>query len=156
MNIQRWNKKEVLFDGVLDPVYKDLDFCHVYYVADKGYVVLNLQPSYGIYSRIGIAEIQDLYVLPNHRREGVATALIRFCEQQVTTDMVGISVPVSPQFGAAQRLYYRLGYEPDGNGVTYDREPIAHGSLVKLDDCLCLMMVKDLHTHKRKADTVTG
>lgn len=148
MNIERWNKKDVIFSGSLDPVYKTLDFCHVYYVEDKGYVVLNLQPSYGIYSRIGISEIQDLFVMPEYRRTGVASALIAHCEKQVTTEMVGISVPVSPQFGPAQRLYYRLGYEPDGNGVTYERQAVQHNALVRLDDYLCLMMIKNLNPHE--------
>jgi hypothetical protein len=57
---------------------------------------------------------------------------------------VGISVPVSPDFGVAQQLYYKLGYKPDGNGVTYDRATLTHDCRVKLDENLCLMMVKDL------------
>ena len=144
MDIKKWNKIDPLFEGCLDPVYKTLDFCDVYYAENKGYVVLNHQPVYGPYARMGVAEIQDLFVLPEFRRDGVATALIQHCEEQVETDMTGICVPVSPLFGPAQRLYFKLGYEPDGNGVTYDRAPVEHGSMVRLDDGLCLMMVKRL------------
>jgi hypothetical protein len=48
------------------------------------------------------------------------------------------------QFGVAQRLYARLGYIPDGNGVTYDREIIAHNTSVRLDENLCMMLVKNI------------
>ena len=148
MDIKRWNKQDNIFEGVLDTVYKNIDTCHVYYVEDKGFAVLNLEPSYGIYKRIEIAEIQDVFILPECRRQGVASTLIKYCEDQVTSDMVGISVPVSPQYGAAQRLYYKLGYEPDGNGVTYDREAVEHGAHVTLNERLCLMMVKRLEANQ--------
>lgn len=144
MKILRWDKQDDIFLSILNPLYKTTDYCEVYYVEGKGFAVLNTQPLYPLYRRLGIPEIQDIYVLPDYRREGVATALIQHCEELVETDMVGISVPVSPDYGAAQRLYYKLGYEPDGNGVTYDRESVTHGSMVRLDENLCLMMVKDL------------
>lgn len=144
MNIQKWNKQDDIFSGVLDPVYRNLEHCDVFYVADRGFAILNYEPRYDLYRRMGIPEIQDVFVLPEARRNGVAKALIRHCEQHVKADMVGISVPVSPQFGAAQRLYYQLGYEPDGNGVTYERVALNHGDMVKLDDGLCLMMLKSL------------
>ena len=144
MEIQRWNKQDTIFEGYLDDIYKILDHCDVYFVEGKGFAVLNHSPKYAPYKRLNISEIQDVFVLPDYRGKGIATALIMNCEDQVTGDMVGISVPVSPNFGTAQRLYYKLGYVPDGNGVTYDREPCIHNSSVKLDDDLCLMMVKDL------------
>ena len=147
MDIQKWNKKDEIFKGLLDNSYKGIDSCYVYYIKDKGYAVLNLRPSYGLYKRLKVSEIQDIFVIPKFRRQGVAENLIRHCEDQTSSDFVGISVPVSPVFGAAQRLYYKLGYEPDGNGVTYNREPVQHESLVKLDDSLCLMMIKKLNAN---------
>lgn len=144
MEIKKWNKIDPIFDGYLDPVYKTLDHCDVYYVDGKGYAVINHAPKYGFYQRLNIPEIQDVFVLPDYRQQGIASALIQYCEHQIEGDMVGISVPVSPNFGAAQRLYYKLGYMPDGNGVTYDRQILTHNNRVKLDDNLCLMMVKDL------------
>lgn len=144
MNIQKWNKIDALFDSHLDPVYKTLDHCDVFYVEDKGYAVLNNAPKYALYQRLNIPEIQDVFVLPEFRGQRLAKALIQYCESQVKGEMVGISVPVSPQFGIAQRLYNKMGYIPDGNGVTYDREPCVHNSSVKLDNDLCLMMIKDL------------
>ncbi len=144
MQIQKWNKIEVIFDGYLDNAYKTLDYCDVYFIEGQGFAVLNYEPKYSLYKRLNIPEIQDVFVLPDYRGQGISTALIKHCESLISGDMVGISVPVSPQFGVAQRLYYKLGYMPDGNGVTYDRETLQHNNSVKLDENLCLMMVKEL------------
>jgi GNAT superfamily N-acetyltransferase len=144
MEIKKWNKLDSIFDGYLDPIYKSNGHCDVYYVEDRGFAVLNHAPKYGLYQRLNIPEIQDVFILPEARGQGSGTALIEHCEKQVSGNMVGISVPVSPDFGVAQQLYYKLGYKPDGNGVTYDRATLTHDCRVKLDENLCLMMVKDL------------
>lgn len=144
MEINLWNKKDSIFEGMLDPIYQTVDYCDVYYIDGKGFVILNHEPKYPLYARMGIPEIQDIFVLPNYRGQGVATALIRHCEAMTNTDMIGISVPVSPQFGAAQCLYAKLGYRPDGQGVTYDRQHVYHNSSVQVDENLCLMLLKDL------------
>ena len=146
MKIQKWNKKAPLFEGVLDPIYRDLAQCDVYYIIDKGFAVLNHDPRYHFYRKLGIAEIQDVFVFPDHRRQGIATTLIGHCESQISGDMIGISVPVSPLFGVAQRLYADLGYRPDGNGVTYNRAPVIHNTTQRVDDDLCLMLLKDLNS----------
>ncbi len=115
--------------------------------AAAGYGMLNWQPQYALYRRLGIPEIQDLNVRPECRRRGVASALIAQCEAEAVqagkTDM-GISAGLYPDYGPAQRLYVRLGYIPDGNGVTYDRQPVRPGEIRPVDDDLCLMMVKNL------------
>lgn len=147
MRIQKWDRRDMIFDGLLDPAYRDLESCDVYYVADKGYAVLNRKPQYGLYDRLDIPEIQDIFVGAAFRRQGIATALIGHCENLALAaekPMIGISVPVSPQFGPAQRLYASLGYRPDGNGVTYDRQPVIHNAAYRVDDSLCLMLMKDL------------
>jgi ribosomal protein S18 acetylase RimI-like enzyme len=143
MNVLKWDKQTRIFEN-LDLVYKTLSHCDVYYIPQSAYAVLNSKPAYHLYQRLGIAEIQDIYVMPDYRRQGLASKLIHHCETQAEGDMVGISVPVSPQFGAAQRLYHKLGYAPDGNGVTYERHAIEHNATVKLNDDLCLMLVKEL------------
>lgn len=144
MTILKWDKQTPIFEGALDPLYASLDYCDVYYIEGKGFAVLNHAPKYSLYQRLNIPEIQDIFILPAYRQQGLATRLIQHCEMQSKADMIGISVPVSPQFGAAQKLYIKLGYVPDGNGVTYDREGVIHNAMVRVDDDLCLMLVKDL------------
>jgi GNAT superfamily N-acetyltransferase len=112
-----------------------------------GYCMLNWKPKYHFFRKFNIPEIQDLNVIPVARRKGVATALISYCENLARSkghEQMGIGVGLLSDYGPAQRLYARLGYVPDGCGVTYDRETVAHGEIRPFDDELCLMMVKDL------------
>jgi hypothetical protein len=59
-------------------------------------------------------------------------------------EKIGISVGLTKDYGPAQRLYFKLGYMPDGNGISYDREGITYGQTYVADDDLCLMMIKEL------------
>ena len=112
-----------------------------------GYGMLNWQPQYALYRRLGMPEIQDMNVAPAFRRRGIASMLIAHCEdlarEKGCTD-IGISVGLHADYGAAQRLYVQLGYVPDGYGVTYDRKTVRPGEIRPVDDSLCLMMVKSL------------
>ncbi|MCF8495488.1 MAG: GNAT family N-acetyltransferase [Alphaproteobacteria bacterium] len=114
---------------------------------DIGYGLLNRAPKYALFKKLGLPEIQDLYVLPDFRRRGVATSMMAWCEETARREghaQIGIGVGLHAGYGPAQRLYIRLGYVPDGTGVSYDRAQIAVGEFRPLDDCLCLMMIKDL------------
>ncbi len=115
---------------------------------DAGYCILNWQPKYGLFKKLGVPEIQDLNVLSAFRRQGIATAVIAHCEsaaRKQAHEYMGIGVSVSAAFGPAQRLYTKLGYMPDGSGVCYDRKPTLPNEMRALDDQLCLMMMKDLN-----------
>lgn len=112
-----------------------------------GYAHLNFFPQYSLFLRMGIPEIQDIVVPPNHRRQGIGEQLIKACEAEARsrsmTD-IGIGVGVTGTFGAAQRLYIRLGYMPDGTGAVFDRTPVSTGEFRPVDDRLCLMLVKNI------------
>ncbi len=112
-----------------------------------GYCMLNWAPKYQPFRSMDIPEIQDLNVIPEKRRLGLATALIDHCEKQAIgkdSDMIGIGVGMTKDYGYAQRLYVKLGYMPDGNGLTYDRQGVSHGQTIIIDDELSLMMIKNL------------
>lgn len=117
--------------------------------ADKllGYVHYNRFPQYSPFRRLNIPEIQDLYVAPEFGRHGVGADLVAACEGQAdadNADQIGIGVGVGSEFGAAQRLYIRSGYMPDGAGVVFERGPVSVGEMRPVDDRLCLMLLKDL------------
>lgn len=115
--------------------------------APAGYGMLNFNPQYALYKRLGIPEIQDLNVVPEARKQGLATAIIHHCEtiaRERGCEDIGISVGLYPDYGPAQRLYVKLGYIPDGYGVTYDRQTVRPGEMRPVDDDLCLMMLKYL------------
>jgi GNAT superfamily N-acetyltransferase len=112
-----------------------------------GTAILNWRPRYAFYQKLNIPEIQDVKIITPQRRKGFASLLINHCEnmaRQKICEYVGISVALHNGFGPAQILYAKLGYMPDGNGITYDRAPIDRGRSYVVDDQLCLMMVKAL------------
>lgn len=88
----------------------------------------------------------DLNVLPPHRNKGIGTLLIETAEQQVfkESETVGIGVGLYKDYGAAQKRYIALGYEPDGMGVTYNYQFIEPGETICLDDDLVLWFTKSL------------
>ena len=111
------------------------------------YCVLNWQPKYAYFKTHGWPEIQDLNTAKAHRKKGYASALIEKCEslaRDKSLEHMGIGVGMDASFGPAQRLYIKLGYVPDGNGITYDRQQVGVGEFRPVDGELCLMMVKAL------------
>lgn len=124
--------------------------CDIYIIEESGgvaagYGVLNWQPKYAFYQKFDIPEIQDVNILPEFRQRGFATHLIQHIENIVGNEnkkSIGISVGLNKEYGAAQRLYVKLGYIPDGTGVTYDRQYVDLNKRYPVDDDLCLMMVK--------------
>jgi hypothetical protein len=58
--------------------------------------------------------------------------------------VMGIGVGLYADYGAAQRLYVRLGYRPDGRGVWYGAQPAVPGQPYRLDDDLVLFLEKAL------------
>ncbi len=114
-----------------------------------GYGMLSWAPKYAFYKAMGYPEIQDLNVLPDFRSKGIASNVIAYCEdlaRKKGRSHMGISVGLTASYGAAQKLYVKLGYVPDGHGVTCDRKAVSHGEIRPVDDDMCLMMVKDLQT----------
>lgn len=110
-----------------------------------GYTLISWSPRYSLYKKLGIPEIQDIFIFPKFRRQGLATALIGQCERIINNkncEYVGISVALHKGVGPAQRLYVKLGYMPDGYGVTYDRNPVDAGDMRPIDDDLCIMLLK--------------
>lgn len=110
-----------------------------------GFVIFNRRPVYSPFLRFGISEIQDLFVAPEYRGRGFGREMILCCEQVARNEgcsELGIGVGLHPAFGPAQRLYCSMGYVPDGQGVTYNRQSVAKNEMVRNDDDLSLMMVK--------------
>jgi len=112
-----------------------------------GYAHLVLMPRYRPFRQNDIPEIQDLYVAPELRGAGIGTALVAHCEEEALrrgAAEIGIGVGLYRDYGAAQRLYVRRGYMPDGAGVVYDNIPVTPGEMRAVDDYLCLKLVKKL------------
>jgi GNAT superfamily N-acetyltransferase len=137
-----WNKPEAQYRQYLSEQVAGARTCFVAIVDGRfaGYVTVNWRPSYPGFSELNIPEIQDLNILRQFRRQSIASHLLDRAEAEVArhSAVVGIGVGLHPGYNAAQRLYVRRGYIPDGRGVTYRDRYIDEGSQVLLDDDLVL------------------
>lgn len=111
-----------------------------------GYVTLVWNPSYPGLAGRGIPEIQDLNVLPEFRRRGIASCLLDRAEALAAkrSSAIAIGVGLHPGYNAAQRLYVLRGYVPDGLGVTHNDRYVEEGETVPFDDELVLHFEKTL------------
>ena len=85
-------------------------------------------------------------MLTSYRRKGVASHLLDRAEAEVAqrSGVVGIGVGLHPGYNAAQRLYVKRGYIPDGRGITYRNQFVDEGEQVRLDDDLVMHFTKHL------------
>jgi GNAT superfamily N-acetyltransferase len=114
-----------------------------------GYVTVKWKTEYSPFADAGIPEIQDLNVLPRHRRSGIGTALMDGAEALVgeRSATVGIGVGMYAGYGNAQRLYVLRSYVPDGRGLTYDGRILEPMESTVNDDDLVLYFTKRLVKH---------
>ncbi len=147
-----WNKPASLFEGYLKEQEAGERLVWVAHIQDKfaGYVTLKWQSGYPSFKAQNIPEIVDLNVLPAYRKMGIGSLLLDAAEKEAATrsDTIGIGVGLyageDGGYGAAQRLYVKRGYLPDGKGVTYNYEPTIPGNSYPLDDDLVLWFTKKL------------
>lgn len=111
-----------------------------------GYLTICWSSSYEPFQSEGIPEIMDFNVLPEYRRRGVGTQLMDRAEGKIASvsTTAGIGVGMTPDYGAAQRLYVLRGYVPDGRGLHYRGYPTKYGEEIKVDDTLALYLTKKL------------
>lgn len=112
-----------------------------------GYCTLKFVSDYPPLKEENIPEINDLVVAPPARRQGVARSIIEYLEQVARErghKTIGICVGLYSHYGQAQRLYVKMGYIPDGQGVFYDNKPCTPGATYKLDDELVIGFTKEL------------
>ncbi len=102
--------------------------------------------AYPGFRECGIPEIQDLNVRPDCRQRGIGSALLDAAEGRIAehSDFAGIGFGLYADYGAAQRLYVKRGYLPDGRGLHYGAEPAAAGESYRVDDNLVLYLLKRL------------
>lgn len=147
-----WNKPASLFDQYLHEQEAGerviwLAFTRSFFA---GYITLKFQSEYLYFKEHNIPEIVDFNVLPSYRMQGMGSALMHVAEREAKKrgELVGIGVGLyggaDGGYGAAQRLYVKRGYIPDGKGVTYNGHPVLWGKLYPIDDDLILWFTKSL------------
>lgn len=112
-----------------------------------GYANLLKYSAYYEFKQNNIPEINDLWIKETHRKQGFAEKLIQFLEMTAYQEgyhQIGIAVGLFKDYGPAQRLYTKMGYVPDGKGVTYMNYPVIPGKIYRVDNDLLLWLTKSL------------
>lgn len=112
-----------------------------------GYGSLLRTPECVLFAQKNIPEINAIWIDEDHRRQGHGTALIKWLETLASHEgyqQICIGVGLYKDYGPAQKLYFQLGYVPDGNGVTYKGQSTVAGQTYPLDDDLIFWLIKIL------------
>ena len=111
-----------------------------------GYCTLVLNPEEGPWVGKGYPEIVDLSVFRHRQNQGIGNKLLDVIEQEAAkiSDTVFLAVGLHSGYGAAQRIYPKRGYIPDGSGVWYQGKPLEQYAPCCNDDDLLLFMSKKL------------
>ena len=112
----------------------------------SGLCTLVLNPSEGPWIDMGYPEIVDFTVFFHVHNKGIGNKLLDVAEQEAAkvSDTVYLAVGVHSGYGAAQRIYIKRGYIPDGSGVWYKGKPLEQYAPCYNDDDLVLFMSKKL------------
>ena len=110
-----------------------------------GYAKLDWQSDYEDLEEDEIPEIKELYVKEPFRNHGIASRLMDYLETkaQEKSEYCAVGVGLAEAYEAAQHLFAKRGYQPDGKGVFYIEPELIHDEL-EVDDNQALMMIKKL------------
>ena len=112
-----------------------------------GSLYLYFDAQEGPFKGMKIPEIVDFSVLQKYQRKGIGNRLMDTAEQLAAqrSDTVTLSVGLCREYGAAQRIYAKRGYIPDGSGVWYQNQQcIQYETTCTIDDDLVLFLSKKL------------
>jgi GNAT superfamily N-acetyltransferase len=143
-----WNKPALQYERYL--MEQSLGLRHVYVAFVKGdfagYLTIYWHSLYEPFRKENIPEIVDFNVLPQFRRQGIGTQLLDKAENEIAkvSSVAGIGVGLTPDYGAAQRLYVLRGYVPDGRGLHYRDHYTKYGEKITIDDNMTLYLTKKL------------
>jgi GNAT superfamily N-acetyltransferase len=144
--LQGWNKPEALYHQYFDDIQeRNRDVI----IAESnnefaGYVTILWTSDYPLFKEKNIPEIVDLNVLIKFRNQGIATLLIKEAENRISkvSDVAGIGVGLTPDYGIAQKLYVQQGYIPDGKGIWAKGRYLNYGTEIMIDDDVVLYFTK--------------
>ena len=112
----------------------------------SGLCTLVLNPTEGPFADMGYPEIVDLTVFFHMHKKGIGTKLLDAAEREAAkvSDAVYLAVGLHSGYGAAQRIYVKRGYVPDGSGAWYQGKQLEQYAPCHNDDDLLLFMSKKL------------
>lgn len=110
-----------------------------------GYITVLPLAKHGPFAR-RYPELADFNVFQEFQRQGIGSALLARAEQEVEnySPIVTLGVGLHQGYGAAQRLYIKQGYVPDGSGVWYVNQPLEMYADCNNNDNLILYLSKSI------------
>ncbi len=143
-----WDKPLSMFEEYLAEQLSGERHIYVARLADEiiGYVTIQWESDHCFFRNNNIPEIKDINILPHFQKQSFGKSLLEFAEQQIMarSKIVGIGVGLTPDYGAAQKLYIKSGYLPTGEGITHHGQTVKHGDNVQIDDETILWFTKSL------------
>ena len=112
-----------------------------------GYINVYPNAMGGSFGGKGLPEIVDFGVLQKYRNHGIGTVLMQIAENIAGkyADTVYLGVGINKNYGAAQRLYAKRGFIPDGTGLWYNNKVLEPYADMKNDDDAAIYMSKKLY-----------
>ncbi|MDD4797037.1 MAG: GNAT family N-acetyltransferase [Eubacteriales bacterium] len=109
-----------------------------------GYVTLKPRATAGPFAG-KYPELCDFNVFEPYRNRGIGNRILDIAEGLAFADSprVTLGVGLHSGYGAAQRIYIRRGYLPDGSGAWYRDRPLAQYAPCSNDDSLVLYLYKE-------------
>lgn len=143
-----WDKPASQYEGYLEEQQRGERVALVAWQGERfvGYVTIVWVAGYPPFHDAGIPEIADFNVLPPVRRRGIGSQLMDEAERRIKerSQVAGIGVGLFADYGAAQRLYVKRGYIPDGRGIVAHERRVSWGDTVVVDDDLILYLTRAL------------
>jgi ribosomal protein S18 acetylase RimI-like enzyme len=145
---QNWNKPLAQYEKYLN---EQIASTREVLVAETGgefagYLTIVWQSDFLPFRENNIPEIADFNVLIKFRNRGIGAKLMERAENLIAEKYkaVGIRVGLTGDYGAAQRMYVKRGYLPDGLGISQNGVSLKYGDKITIDDNLNLSFTKNL------------
>lgn len=145
---QGWHKSVELYQMYYDEQKNDTGKLFVAEVDGNaaGYATLLSHDISGPFKDKSIPVIVDFNVLEKYQRNGIGTAIMDAIENYVReySPTICLGVGLHYGYGAAQRMYVKRGYIPDGSGVWFNGKRMEQYEPCVNDDELILYFSKQL------------
>ena len=113
-----------------------------------GFTALYPKTTEGPLAGKDIPEMSDFNVFIKYRRKGIGNKILDAAEKVAfdisETKTISLGVGLHSGYGAAQRIYFKRGYLPDGSGLWYKGKPLEQYADCCNDDNLNLYLSKSL------------
>lgn len=110
-----------------------------------GYVTLMKLAKNGPYKNVH-PEVADFNVFEKYQQLGIGNKLLDGIEEEakVFSTVITLGVGLHKGYGAAQRIYIKRGYIPDGSGVWYNNENLEMNEPCFNNDDLAIYLAKEI------------